>query len=211
MEGSDSSLADFSAEVEQFARLAADVLARRPSCGSVRLVAVDGPGGAGKSTFAARLAAALAGATVVHTDDFAGWDNEFDWYPRLLSQVIEPLSRGIRGHFQRYDWVARELAEWHHVPVAPVVVIEGVGSARREFAAFLASAVWIQTPAPQRLARGLERDGTDMLSFWQQWIAGENDHFAADRTLERVDLVVDGNPTLPHDPDVEFVRLRSPR
>jgi uridine kinase len=193
--------------VQQFVQLAAEALARRPVCGSVRLVAVDGPGGAGKSTFAARLAIALAGAPVVHTDDFAGWDNEFGWYPRLLSQVVEPLSQGRPGRYQRYDWARRDLAEWHDVPLGPVVIVEGVGAARREFAPFLSLAVWIETPAPLRLARGLERDGTDMLGFWQQWIAGENEHFAADRPRDRADLVVDGDPALPHDPETQFIAL----
>jgi hypothetical protein len=34
-----------------------------------RLVAIDAPGGAGKSTFAAQLAEAAGGAPVIHTDD----------------------------------------------------------------------------------------------------------------------------------------------
>jgi cytidylate kinase len=34
-----------------------------------RLVAIDGPGGAGKSVFAARLAKALGGVPVVEIDD----------------------------------------------------------------------------------------------------------------------------------------------
>jgi hypothetical protein len=42
--------------VETFADLGKTVLRRPPRLGSVRLVAVDGPGGAGKSLFAGRLA-----------------------------------------------------------------------------------------------------------------------------------------------------------
>lgn len=200
-----------SGSVRAFGDLAADLRRRRPTCGPVRLVAVDGPGGAGKSTFAHRLAAALDGAPVVHTDDFAGWDSQFDWYPRLLSQVIERLSRGEPGHYQRYDWVRRELAEWHDVALTPVVILEGVGAARREFAPFLSFATWIRTPAPLRLERGLQRDGADLLGFWQQWIAGENQHFAADDTMSRIDLVVDGDPLPEHDPDLEFVALGPPQ
>ena len=55
-------------QVQTFRSLAESILALP---GGVRLVAVDGYGGAGKSTFADRLAAALGGAAVVHTDDFA--------------------------------------------------------------------------------------------------------------------------------------------
>jgi Tfp pilus assembly pilus retraction ATPase PilT len=47
--------------------------------GPVRLVAVDGPGGSGKSTFAACLSAAANNAPIVHTDDFASWDNPINW------------------------------------------------------------------------------------------------------------------------------------
>lgn len=175
----------------------------RPSCGQVRMVAVDGPAGAGKSTFARRLATVLGEAPTVHTDDFASWENQFGWSHRLRTQVIEPLAQSRPGRYQRYDWVERRFAEWHEVPVAPVLIIEGVGAARLEFADALAYVMWIDTPADLRLARGLERDGEELRDFWQQWIAGENRHFAADRTRERADLVVTGNPSAPHDPESE--------
>jgi len=57
-----------------------------------RIVAIDGPGGAGKSTLAARVAGALD-AQVVRTDDFASWDEPFEWWPRLIKQVLAPLVR----------------------------------------------------------------------------------------------------------------------
>lgn len=64
-----------------------------------RIVAIDGRGGAGKSTLAARLSELLGGAPVVHTDDFASWDNPIDWWPELLAQVLEPLARGDAASF----------------------------------------------------------------------------------------------------------------
>ena len=194
--------------IERFVDLAAQVRALPASCGPVRLVAIDGPGGAGKSTFAARLASALGGVPVVHTDDFASWDDEFSWYPRLRAQLIEPLASGRPGRFQRYDWATRELAEWHDVPLGPVLVLEGVGAARREITDELALAVWIETPPDLRLARGIERDGEELRDFWLHWIEGERRHFAADRTRERAELVVLGGCGVPHDRDTEYGRLR---
>jgi uridine kinase len=44
-----------------------------------RIVAIDGCGGAGKSTLARQLAAALDGAPIIPNDDFANRDNQFDW------------------------------------------------------------------------------------------------------------------------------------
>lgn len=51
------------AKDQDLAALAARLRGLPPSCGPVRLVAVDGHAGSGKSTFAGRLAAALGGGT----------------------------------------------------------------------------------------------------------------------------------------------------
>jgi uridine kinase len=197
-------------EVRRFVDLAAAILALPPSCGPARLVAIDGPGGAGKTTFAARLAVSFDGAPVVqvvHTDDFASWENQFGWAPRLRAQVIEPLKRGEPGRHQRYDWVERRLAEWHDVPVADVVIIEGVGAAQLAFADALAMAVWVETAPDVRLARGIARDGEQLRGFWEQWIVGERAHFATDQTRSRADLVVAGDPTVRHHAESEYLAI----
>jgi hypothetical protein len=193
--------------VETFAGLAVRIRAEPPRCGPVRLIAIDGPGGAGKSTFARRLASALGGMQIIHTDDFASWENPLNWWPRLEDQVLGPLEAGNPGRFQRYDWDRRELAEWHDVPVTDVIV-EGVSSARLAVADRLSWAVWIATRPAVRLHRGLERDGDEALQLWRTGMAEEDRHFTQDRTMERADVVVDGNPMTPHDPDVSFIRLR---
>lgn len=54
--------------------IAAAVAGSAARLGVTKLVAVDGPGGAGKSSLAAQLATACD-ATLIHTDDFASWDN----------------------------------------------------------------------------------------------------------------------------------------
>jgi len=91
----------------------------------VSLVAIDGRGGAGKSTLAEQLRAQLPDATVVHTDDFyhvmdpavraalsleEAYQQNYDWQ-RLERQVLGPISQGKPAHYQRYDWGLNELAE----------------------------------------------------------------------------------------------------
>jgi uridine kinase len=192
-----------SSQIETFERLV-DLVLRRP--GPVRLVAVDGPGGAGKSTFADRLVAAAEGkAIVVRTDDFASADEPIDWWPRLLSEVIEPLMDGGAARFQRYDWTTRERAEWVRVPPRPIVIIEGVSSSRRQWSRHLTFSIWIETEAEVRLERGVARDGDDMLAQWQTWMAAEDRHFHQDGARSKANLVVDGDPVRQHDPETEFV------
>lgn len=191
--------------VESYAALA-DRVRSGPAPAGFRLVAVDGRGAAGKSTFAARLAAALDGVPVLHTDDFASWDKT-PWWPRLEEQVLQPLGAGRPGRYQRYDWELRALAEWHDVPVG-TVVLEGVSSSRRAVAARLTLAVWLDVPAPVRIRRGLLRDGPEAAPIWPGYEAEEDAFFGADGPVERAYLVVDGAPTVPHDPATEYVRLR---
>ena len=123
-----------------------------------KILAVDGLGGAGKSTLAAALATRLA-APIVHTDDFASWDHPLDWWPRLLAEVLEPLSRNEACRFRRTDWEGTGREEWVAVEPADVVILEGVGASRAVFHPFVTCAVWVETPREERLRRGLERDG----------------------------------------------------
>ncbi|GAA5106843.1 uridine kinase family protein [Nocardia iowensis] len=175
------------------AEIVARVLASGPRLGSTRLVAVDGPGGAGKSTLAAQLARECD-ATVVPTDSFASWDNPLHWWPRLESQVLEPLARDVPARYQRYDWGRRALAEWHEVAPGGVVVLEGVSAARAAVRTRLSLAIWVDTPRTVRLARGLERDGESALPLWERWMTDEDNHFAADDTRANADIIVSGAP-----------------
>ncbi|MFD6217050.1 uridine kinase family protein [Nocardia salmonicida] len=171
--------------------LAALVERTTPRLGSTKLVAVDGPGGAGKSTLAAQLAAVCA-ATLLHTDDFASWDNQFDWWPRLEQQILSPIARGGVGRYQRYDWDTKTLTEWHDVAPPAVLILEGVSAGRAVVRDRLSLLVWVQTPPEVRLARGLDRDGDGALGLWQRWMADEDLHFAADRTREHADVIISG-------------------
>lgn len=195
--------------VQSYANLAADVLARAPRLGAVRLVAVDGYAGSGKTTFAERLGTALD-AQVLHTDDLLeGWTDTVGFWDRLERWVLAPLRAGQRGAYRRYDWDRREFAEWHAVPPAPALVVEGVTSARAVVRAELALSIWVEAQSTVCLARGLARDGEALRPQWEQWRRDEAAHFALDRTRDHVDLIVDGDPTVPHDPERHFVSLRS--
>jgi uridine kinase len=199
--------------VERYAELAETVLGGAGRLGSVRVVAVDGPAGSGKTTFAGRLAGALgaagAGASVLHTDDLLdGWTDLRSFWPRLERWVLAPLRRGEAAWYRRYDWVAHRFgSDWQPVGVPDVLVLEGVGSARAAIRDELSHAVFVRARRESRLARGLLRDGESLRAEWLRWMADEDAHFAADGTEQRADLLVDGEPIVPHDPATEYVRI----
>jgi uridine kinase len=172
-------------------QIAAQVYCRPPRLGATRLVAVDGPGGAGKSTFAGHLAD-FCGAQVLHTDDFASWDNQFDWWPRLEEQVLRPVADGQLARYQRYDWGRQKLADWCAASRDGVLILEGVSSSRAVVRDRLSVAVWVETPRHIRLARGLARDGADSIVLWKQWMTAEDRHFGAEQTREHADFIVSG-------------------
>ena len=178
-----------------------------------RVVAVDGPSGSGKSTLAARLAQRVPGAVVVATDDFGSWSDPTGttWWDRFNDDVLVPALAGRPLRYQVRDWDNDEfgtaLAGWRDIPASPLVIVEGVTSARatvRERGAF---SIWIEAPAERRLARGLARDGESHRDLWLHWMHAEAEFFAEDKTKESVDLRVDGDPANPHDPSTQLVTI----
>ncbi|MCX4821692.1 hypothetical protein OG883_17725 [Streptomyces sp. NBC_01142] len=205
---------------DDLCRQAAALRALAPSCGPVRLVAVDGHAGSGKSTFAARLAAALghadanaatatdaatdaasdadgadggggdSGVPVLHLDDLATHEELFAWTDRLLAQVIEPLSRGEVAHYNPYDWNLRRFGPPRLLAPSPVVLIEGVGAGRRALRPHLARLLWMERDAGESWARGRCRDGSELSAFWDGWTVAETRHFSADPSRPYADALV---------------------
>jgi uridine kinase len=174
--------------------IAREVWARSPRLGETRLVAVDGPSGAGKTSFAARLAEAIRpGTPIVHTDDLLdGWDDQVTFWPRLEEWVLAPLREGRAGRYRRYDWEAGRFGrEWTEVPPAPVVVLEGVTAARAQVRPELTLSVFLTAPLAERIRRTDHRDGVTLSSYLRKWRRGEEAHFASDATAHHADVVLD--------------------
>jgi uridine kinase len=159
---------------------------------ATRLIAIDGPGGAGKTTLAARLAEELQ-AVVIHTDEFASWDNPINWWPEMLERALKPLAAGESAHYQPTAWGGGE--ERARVVIEPggTVVLEGVTASRRVFRPYLAYSIWIETARALRLQRGIDRDGEDARVQWERWMADEDRYIESERPHEHVDVVLRGD------------------
>lgn len=185
------------------------LLATQPKIGEITFIAVDGHGGSGKSTLAKILAKKL-NAQIVHTDDFAGWNNPLNWYPNVIKKIFEPIANGAKTlSYQPASWWENHRPEpVINQPVTDVMILEGVSSSRKEFKDYISFSIFVDTPKEICLQRGVERDLStgkskeEITVMWEKWFEEENIYIQRDNPKENADLVVDGTKSL--DEQIEF-------
>lgn len=176
------------------------------------VVALDGGSGAGKSVLA-QAVALHTGGSVLDGDDFyaprlgreglvaaearsvaeLADDGVIDWR-RLRSQALEPLAAGRPARYHPYDWDAydgRLLEREVVVEPAPVVIVDGVFSARPELADLVDLRVLVRTPAALRTQRVVERDENDP-RWLAVWSSAEQHYFTHVSPPDGFDLLVSG-------------------
>lgn len=194
---------------ELVAQLVPPSVAGRP-----RIVAVDGRSASGKTTLAARIADAVRGAVVVHTDDVAWAQSVFDWTDLLVDGVLRPARDGAAVAYRPPAWDERGRPGAIVVPAgAPLLVVEGVGSSRQALNPWLDAAVWVHVEPITRQRRDQARvaAGEVAADVVAAWLAEEIPFLADDRPWTRATVIVAGTPRPPHDPTLEVVLARRRR
>jgi hypothetical protein len=165
-----------------------------PRLGDVKLVAIDGPSGSGKSGLADDLVAELGPtAALIRTDDFATWDDPVSWWPRLHRGVLEPLKAGQPGKYHRTEWVdgTPRPGKLITIEVPEILVLEGVSAARRSARRLLSVIAWCELPDPaERLRRAVARDGESTREHLLKWQRFESGWFAVDDPRGAADVQV---------------------
>lgn len=198
-------------QVVPLTQLIRGLLDRPRSTTGAFLLAVDGRSSNGKSTIAARIAAAVPDTAVVHTDDVAWWHSRFGWDDLLVTGIIDPLRRSEAVSYRPPAWDKR--GRPGSIPVssaAKLVVIEGVGAGRRSLRPLLDAVIWVQSDldmTEQRNEARVDAGEIDPVGY-QEWMGEETPFQASERTWERADIVVAGSPEIDHDPAAEVVTLR---
>ncbi|HET9109333.1 MAG TPA: hypothetical protein VFN78_00780 [Ktedonobacterales bacterium] len=142
------------------------------------LIGIEGYGGAGKTTFAQKLAAALGDAFVVSLDDFIvkeklaepSWDSGAFDRERLARQVLRPAHDGQPIAYQRLDWGTDTLSDPVIVPEVAYLIVEGISAYHPSLERYYDVKIWVETPLAIAEARGHARDGgSENAAFWELW------------------------------------------
>ena len=193
-------------EQADWATRVAHLLRAAPRTGPrVRVVAVEGRSGSGKSTVAEHVRRELAEhgepAAVLDMDDlYPGWEG-LTQAPALLREwVLGPLREGRPPAWHRYDWARGHFEErWRGLPETlnggGTLLVEGGGSGAEAVRDLVDVLLWVEAPPNVRSARldGREEDREAYAPFRRVWARQEEESYAGDHPRERADLVID-NP-----------------
>ncbi|NEA62263.1 hypothetical protein [Streptomyces sp. SID12488] len=182
--------------------------------GRPRVIAIDGRGGAGKTTLAERLRGAAPGSAVVHTDDIA-WNHAcFDWGAVLVENILRPLHRGEAVDFRPAAWIAHDRPRSITVPAgADFVWVEGTGIIREELSPWLDASVWMQGDLDEQERLSAVRDGDSpaQREHVANWLLEELPFMLREQPWARATMIVAGPPQTNqghdpgHDPETELV------
>jgi len=175
---------------------------RAQALGRPCVVALDGRSGSGKSTLGAQLAATLDAVVLEGDDFFAGGvavrtdapearaRDCIDW--RRQRPVLEALRANRRASYLAFDWQTfdgRCAEEPRSVEPRPIVLFEGVYSARPELSSWVDFRILLSVGEETRIARLLAREGR--ISAWErQWHEAEDWYFAHAAKPAEFDVIV---------------------
>lgn len=174
------------------------------------VVAIDGRGGAGKSSLARAIVKLLPKSVHIEHDWFHLPKNEvteaarFD-HPRLIAQVLSPFRSGSRTiSFLRYNWgyLAGIPDGFHDTPVTiedmEILIIEGCNTLHSSIVSHFDLRIWLNTSAEVALRRGIRRDIDEykldpgrVHAAWKEWSAWEDQSLNRDDRRKRADIILD--------------------
>ena len=169
--------------------------------GKFYLIAIDGRGGAGKSSFTDYLKKLLPDFDFIYYDDyFEPTPDKEIWggfnQARFEADVIKPLHDSDKFIYRPYNH-----HKTPHITEQPMIIQKGLvleGCFSFSFDLDWDLKIWVETPRELCLKRGVERDAKDKgyetaLHGWRDiWLPPEDKYIEQIKPLETVDIVLDG-------------------
>ena len=159
------------------------------------IIAIDGPAGAGKTTLAEHLSAALSlkyKCVTIHMDDlYNGWNEAFDHHlTDALTGAAVSHQKSQKLSLSFYDWARSKYRSAMEIPQAELLIFEGVGSSQSMVRPFLTASIWIDIDADKGLERVIARDGEAISHPMQNWLHLQEQHFLANDSQNAADFVL---------------------
>ncbi len=159
------------------------------------IIAIDGPAGAGKTTLAEHLSAALSlryKCTTLHMDNlYNGWNNSFDFHLSDALLLACTAHRDAKKYsLSQFDWINGAYGPATEIPDAQLLILEGVGASLPVIRPFLAASIWIDIDPHQGLERVIARDGDSISAEMQQWLSKQEQLFRDNDSQNAADFVL---------------------
>lgn len=159
------------------------------------IIAIDGPAGAGKTTLAQDIFLALSASMsvrVIHMDDlYDGWDNALgDDLTKVLNYLVEQHLAKSPAKIRRYDWSAAAFGDSEILPVADLLILEGVGSADKDIQRHITALIWMEILPQEGLKRVINRDGAGVAEQMEKWLTTQEKYFLQHSTREKADFIL---------------------
>jgi len=167
------------------------------------IVLIDGRAGSGKSLFATKLAENYfsentQAARIVQLDDlYPGWEGLAAGSVYARERILEPISAGKEASWQIWDWeqgcrgATGEAGNgFREFSGGTALIVEGCGALSKASAPMASLRLWIEADSTKRRLRFSERDKGKFDEYWGVWAAQEEEFYAAERSRELADLVI---------------------
>jgi uridine kinase len=164
-------------------------------CSSTKrpIIAIDGPAGAGKTTLAEHLTAALSlkyKCATLHMDDlYNGWDEAFDHHlSDALTAACKAHQNSQKFSLSFFNWSKGKYEAATEIPQSQLLILEGVGASQAAIRPYLTASIWIDIDPPQGVERVIARDGESISINMQRWLAKQEQHFLENKTQMSADF-----------------------
>ena len=173
------------------------------------VIAIDGRGGAGKSSLARKIIEKIPDSFHIEYDWFhlpkqkvinnIRFDNE-----RLIKEVLIPFSSKQKElKFKKYNWgYVSDIEDGFEVETTTVqskdiLIIEGCESINSTLLPFIDFSIWLDTNSEESLRRVTKRDIEEykldpvkVNDMWQEWVAWEREILAKDDRRLKANIII---------------------